>query len=131
MKRVYLFFAIFTFFSLGLFAFTFWKLPPQKESGELIISHLVLFSLSLIFSLCGIFTFLIFSLRRFLITDSPRIIFRISVREAFFSSLILASLLLLQKIEALTILNILLIVFIFVFLEIYFLLRKKDSLASK
>lgn len=122
MSRVYLFILILTLIAGGALTYTLWKLPPQKAEGEIIVLNLILLAVSLTVALTGILSFVVYLLRRLLLkTDSPRIVFRQSLREALFISFVLDILLLFQKLNVLTVINVFLLILIFITLEIYLL----------
>lgn len=132
MKRIYLFTFIITLITGLILGYTIWKLPPTTETEEIIISNLIIFGLTFTIFFTGIFGFIIFIFRRLLLPpDLPRIVFRQALREAFWVALIMDGLLALQKIAALNPLNSILLVFIFLVLETFLLLRYQKSLREK
>lgn len=132
MKRVFLFITTITVIAGGFFAYTLWKLPPENDQGTIIIFNLVTFITSATICITGIFTFFWYLVRRvFFRTDSPRIILRTALREGFFVALFANLFLLLQKIEAITIINLVLLTLFFISLDLYLEIKNKEKLNSE
>ena len=132
MKRVYLFIFTITLIAAGILAFIIWKLPPQDESDELIVSNLVFFAISFTIFITCFIGFILHFFHRLLIPGGDiRDVFRQSLRQGLFITLIIDGLLLFQKLAVFTILNIVLLVLIFVTLEGYLLIRNNMSKTEK
>ena len=120
MKKVYLFIGSISVIASGILAFILWKFPPTNDTGNIIWENVVFFSISLTVSLNGILGFIIYLFRRLIKrVENPRDIFRQSLRQGLFLAFIFDGLLIFQRMEVLTTINILLLTLIFVTIEIY------------
>ena len=131
MKRVYLFVLTLTLLFASILGFTIWKLPPIGNNGNIIWKNFSLFFIGLSFTINGLVGFIIYFIKRlFIKTEDNRLIFRQSLRQAFFFALIIDVLLIFQKVEVLTAINIILLILIFIILEIYILSMGKRNETS-
>ena len=108
--------------------FSLFKLSPIEATGKIVVWHVVIFLSTLQLAILFTSTLFLYLIRRaFGRVESPRVVLRICLREGFLTGLAVVGLGILQLLNVLNLVNAVLLVATLTVIEIYFILRHRET----